>query len=817
MTVQKPFDPRRRDFLRKAAMAAAVGALAPSVAVAGEAGGDAKAAGLPDMKGVTWDKAPCRFCGTGCHVMVGVKDERIVAIAGDRKADVNKGLLCVKGYHVGLIPYGKDRLTTPLLRNRKTNKLEPISWEKAVDIAAKKINKDPKGFAFYGSGQWTIPEGYAAQKFMKGGLSNNHIDPNARLCMASAVTGFIATYGVDEPAGCYEDLDRCDVLILWGNNPAEMHPILFSRVVDRRSRGEKVVLIDIGTRRTRSSEYCDHVMRFKPHTDLAIANGIAHLLLKDGTYDKDFVERFCAFRADSEPASLKGMATDFAAYEKSLEPYTPEYVEEISGVPATDIRLLASLFARRDIRITSLWCMGMNQHTAGTAINTLVHGVHLLSGHFGRPGDAPTSLTGQPSACGTVREVGTLAHALPGGRLVAKDKHRADAEDKWKLPAGRINPKPGYHTVKMWDSFSTPTAEGGDISCIWVQVTNPGQTLPNLHKLFSKRGTPEGKTALDDKFLIVSDVYPTATTELADLVLPSALWVEKNGVFGNSERRTQQWFRQIMPPGEARDDCWQTIAVAHRLLELGHPGMRDRDGRFLFEVLDEQGREVPAWNFENYYDVNVDRALFEEYRLFTRLKHKDLAPYDEYVKARGLRWPVVQQKDGSWRETKFRFSEFDDPYVAKGKEIQFYHSTSGDDRAQIWFRPYALPPEVPDAAYPLWLCTGRVLEHWHTGSMTMRVPQLQKAMPHAYVEVNAKDAARLGIGQGERVRIETRRGAMDLVAWIDRRGDVEPGSLFVPFFDETRLINELTLHDFDPFSKQPDYKKCAARIVRVGA
>ncbi len=795
----------RREFLKATALAAA--SAAATAGMPGWRQREAHAA-QPDLRGVKWAKAPCRFCGTGCHVKVGIKNNKIVAIAGDERAAVNRGLLCVKGYHVGLALYGKDRLTKPLLR--KGNAQVPISWDEALGIIAKRIQKYPKQFAIYGSGQWTIPEGYAAQKLIKAGLGNNHIDPNARLCMASAVTGFIATYGVDEPAGCYQDLDHCNVLIMWGNNPAEMHPVLFSRVIDRRTRGEKVLLIDIGTRRTRTTAHCQHYLQFKPHTDLAIANGIAHLLIQSGSYDRTFVERFCNFRADSNPPSLLGRPITFEEYKRSLGPYTPERVEQISGVPAKEIRFLAELFGRRDLRITSLWCMGMNQHTRGTAINTLVHGVHLLSGHFGKPGDAPTSLTGQPSACGTVREVGTLAHALPGGRLIANEQHRRQTEALWHLPPGRINPQPGYHTVLMWEKFCTPTAKGGDINTIWVQVTNPGQTLPNLEKLFLK------KKILADKFLIVSDVYPTATTRLADLVLPSAMWVEKNGIFGNSERRTQQWFKMVPPPGEARDDCWQLIAVAHKLYERDKQQMRDKEGRFILEVKDQKGRPVEVWDWKRYYSVNVDRYLFEEYRRFTHLKHKDLAPYEEYVKHRGLRWPVVKKADGSWRETRFRFAEFDDPYVKKGKGIQFYHSTTKDDRAQIWFRPYEDPPEMPDSAYPFWLCTGRVLEHWHTGTMTRRIPQLYRAMPSAYVEVNHNDANCLDIGNGDRVIVETRRGHLELRAWIGGRGSPEPGSLFIPFFDEELLINLLTLEAYDPFSKQPDFKKCAARLRRLG-
>jgi len=294
------------------------------------------------------------------------------------------------------------------------------------------------------------------------------------------------------------------------------------------------------------------------------------------------------------------------------------------------------------------------------------------------------------------------------------------------------------------------------------------------------------------------------------------LWVEKNGIFGNSERRTQQWFKMVEPPGQARDDCWMTIAIAHKLYEKGHQGMRDKDGQFLFDIKDDKGRRVPVWEWEHYYDTNVDKSLFEEYRQFTRMKHKDLAPYDEYVRARGMRWPVVQQEDGSWRETRFRFAEFDDPYVKKGAGVQFYHSTTKDDRAQLWFYDYEAPPEVPDEQFPFWLCTGRVLEHWHTGTMTRRVPQLGRAMPGGYVEIHPDDAQQLGVGNGDKVVIRSRRGEVELPVWTNGRGRPPRGSVFVPFFDETRLINQVTLDAHDPFSKQPDYKKCAVEIRRAG-
>lgn len=814
----------RRQFMKASAMAAATAAAhaadqtfaAPALPDAGD---------KPDIPGVQWHKAPCRFCGTGCHVQVGVRGGKVAAIAGDRKAEVNRGLLCVKGYHVGMILYGPDRLTQPLLR--RNGQLEPITWDEAIDIAARRIMKSGDKFGMYISGQSTIPEGYAAQKLMKGALSNNHLEANARLCMASAVTGFLSTYGVDEPASCFDDLDTADAVITWGNNPAEMHPVLFSRIIDRRSRGEKVELIDIGTRRTRTTTYADRYLEMAPNGDLAIANCIAHLLLEWNRWDKTFVDKYCRFRGDRDPspfgqdapdhdaylallakegsAGLFGEAITFDQYRKLVGWYTPQRTEKIAGVPAEELVALAELFADPKKRIVSLWCMGMNQHVAGTAINNLVHGIHLLSGHWGKPGDGPQSLTGQPAACGTVREVGTLAHALPGGRLVAKEPHRAECEKHWNLPAGRINPKPGLHTVAMFEQFCTPTTEGGAIDTLWVQVTNPGQSLPNTEKLFNaKRGQK-------DKFLIVSEVYPTATTELADLILPSAMWVEKNGIYGNSERRTQQWFKMVDPPGEARDDCWQTLAVAHRLYELGHPGLKDRDGRYMFAMSDD----TPYWQWQHYYDQNIDKWLFDEYRGLTFLKHKNVAPYDELVRQRGMRWPVVEKEPNRFEETRWRFVEGYDPYVKKGAGIDFYHSVTKDGRAQIWFRPYVPPAEVPDAERPFVLSTGRVLEQWHTGTMTMRVPQLHRAMPGAYLEMNPDDAREMGISNGEVVEVSTKRGKIRLPVWLYGRGQPQRGHLFVPFFDETALINDLMLDAIDPYSKQPDYKKAAARVSRT--
>jgi nitrate reductase NapA len=301
-------------------------------------------------------------------------------------------------------------------------------------------------------------------------------------------------------------------------------------------------------------------------------------------------------------------------------------------------------------------------------------------------------------------------------------------------------------------------------------------TMPNLNRY---RNAAEK----EDRFIVVSEVYPTPTTEIADVILPSAMWVERAGLFGNTERRTQQWNKLVDPPGEAKPDNWQIVEVAGRM------GMD-----YLF----------------NYPSGDLDKELFNEYRRFTLGHGHDLATYETYQQVRGLRWPVVDGKETPWRYTA-RY----DPYVEKGKGVAFYGNHDKGDKAVIWARPYEPPPEVPDNEYPLWLTTGRVLEHWHTGSMTRRIPQLHRAAPEAYVEMNPVDAAEMRIQNGERVRVVSRRGQIELKVTLNGKGRPERGNVFVPFFDENYLINQLTLDVYCPISKQPDYKKCAVRVEKI--
>ncbi len=742
--------------------------------------------------GLEWSKAPCRYCGTGCGVEVGVKDDKVVAVRGDEQSPVNRGLLCAKGYHLPAMLYGKDRLTHPLKRKADGKGFEKISWDEALDLVATKFQETldqhgPDAVAMYGSGQWTIFDGYAALKWVKAGLRSNNIDPNARLCMASAVMGFVTQFQSDEPMGCYDDFEAGDDFIMWGNNMAEMHPVLFSRILDHKQKNSAVRVVDIATRHTPTSQYADMYVEIRPGTDLALANGILHLLVKHNKINESFIEENVVFRRGVEDLDTIGygcydnQADRYVfkdeAKESSLDElraflvdYSPEKVSQITGVPEAQILSLAEMYGDASRGTVSLWCMGVNQHIRGTWMNNLINDLHLITGKISRPGNNPFSLTGQPSACGTVREVGTLSNRLPADMVVMNDEHRAKAEQIWKLDAGTIPAKPGYHTVDMFRALAR-----GDVKAMWIQVTNPWVTLPNLHRFERRPG--------DGRFVVVSDIYPTPTTAMADLILPSAAWVEREGMFGNSERRTQHWHQAVEPPGEAKEDAWQIMQVAKRM-NMGH----------LF-----------PWPDDNWH-----QPMYDEYREFTLGTGKDLASYDELVESRGMRWPVV-----NGRETKYRYAAGHDPYVKKQTGVHFYKAKGFGEKAAFWIRPYHPPAEVPDDEFPFWLTTGRVLEHWHTGSMTRRVKQLHQAVPEAYAELNRADAAELGVSNGSRVKLVSRRGELILRARIDDRGQPPTGTVFVPFFDEGRLINRLTLDAMDNISYEPDYKKCAVRIERA--
>ena len=906
----------RREFIRNAIAAAT----AAAVGISGKASADVAEA----EKGMKWDRSPCRFCGVGCGMLVGTKGERVVAVKGDPDSPVNRGLLCVKGYANARILYGADRLTRPLLRMKdgryhKEGDFTPVSWPQALDVMEAQFRRaygelGPTGVGVMGSGQYTVQEAYAAAKLVKAGFRSNNLDPNARHCMASAVTGFMQTFGIDEPSGCYDDIEATDTIVSWGANMAEMHPMLWARVADKRQRDPHARIVHLTTFGTPTSALADLEIVLKPNTDLAIWNFIAREIVTRKRIDHAFVDKHCAFatgprdigfgmRGDDKnagPAELdtrrrerkvlltadeataqgvpvgeveqknastadKHWLIPFAEFEKALQPYTLEFVSRLSkgdkGEPLESYRAklqqLADFYADPRRKVVSYWTMGFNQHTRGTWVNEQAYMVHLLTGKQAQPGNGAFSLTGQPSACGSAREVGTFSHRLPADMVVTNPKHRAKAEQIWRLPSGTLNPKPGSHITQMMRDL-----EDSKLKWLWVQVTNPFHSTANANH-WIKAARDKGA------FLVVSDVYPGISAKVADLILPSAMIFEKWGGYGNSERRTQLWRQQVPPPGEAKSDVWQILEFSKRLklkdcwgeqripglqadgFEPGKlPSVLEAAGKLgygpdtsLYDVLfAHPGMKQFKWpdpvaqGHPNHTadalggDWFPEKALFEEYAGFGRGHAHDLAPFDRYFDpdVRGLRWPVVNGKETLWR-----FNEKYDPYAKKGSGFDFYGEAfkelpSGDlltvtdprpvsiaGRAKIFFRPYQDPPEVPDRQFDLWLSTGRVLEHWHSGTMTRRVPELWQAMPGALLYMNPGDAESRGLKRSDVAWIESRRGKIKAVVETKGRYQLPPGMVYVPWFDEGVFINKVTLDATCPISKQTDFKKCAVKISKA--
>lgn len=907
----------RRDFLKQSVLTSAA-AVTVSLPISEAAAAATKSA----EAGWRWDKGVCRFCGVGCGIQIATEKGKIVATKADADAPVNRGLNCIKGYFNGKILYGKDRLTQPLLRMKdgrfdKKGEFVEVSWEHAFDEMEKQFKRTysemgPTGVGFFASGQQTVQEGYAAVKLFKAGFRSNNLDPNARHCMASAVAGFMQTFGIDEPSGNYDDIEHTDTMVLWGANMAEMHPVLWTRIADRRLGDPNVKLVNLTTISNRSSDIADLEIIFKPSTDLAIMNYLAREIVTRDAVNWDFVNKHCAFTAgptdigygmrgsdkfdyaaekdvngkeltmqlDANEAVAQGKLTGatvvqknrgtpdnhwlitFEDFKKGVEPYTLDFVaamskgddEETLDSFKTKLKQLADLYIEKNRKVVSFWTMGFNQHQRGTWVNEQAYMVHLLLGKQAIPGNGAFSLTGQPSACGTAREVGTFSHRLPADMVVNNPAHRAASEKIWKLPAKTLNPKVGSHFTKILRDL-----EDGQVKWAWVQVCNPFQDTANAnHWITAAREM--------DNFIIVSDAYPGISTKVADLVLPAAMIFEKWGGYGNAERRTQLWREQVPPPGQARGDMWQILEFSKRFKlrevwgEQKIPGLKEEgfaDGKLpdvlagsgyspdatLYEVLfatpDNRKFKWPDAVAKNHDNHTVkllgdhwfpEKALFEEYAQFGRGHAHDLADFDVYYRddVRGLKWPVVDGKETHWR-----FNEAYDPYVKKGSGFDFYgtafkslpsgnldgitkpEKTSIAGKAKIFFRPYAAPVEQPDQNYDMWLSTGRVLEHWHSGTMTRRVRELHFAVPSALLFMHPADAKKRGLKQDDTAWIESRRGKIK--ATVETKGRNRPplGMVFVPWFDEGVFINKVTLDSTCPISKQTDFKKCAVKIYKA--
>ncbi len=502
-------------------------------------------------------KTLCPYCGVGCGLeavppdfvsKVTHKDDTgqpIWRIRGDRSHPSSQGMVCVKGATVAEA-LTKDRLLYPMMRDSLNAPFQQVSWEQAYDrivqqIQATLANLGPDGICMYGSGQFQTEDYYIAQKLLKGCLGTNNFDANSRLCMASAVAGYIQSFGTDGPPCCYDDLEQTDCAFLIGTNTAECHPIIFNRLekYHRKQRGH-VKLIVVDPRTTKTAAAADLHLAIRPGTDIDLLNGIAYLLLKWDRFDSDFIEE---------------CTTGFADFVSVVGQYPPDRVAERCGISVEELELAARYWGHAN-RVLSLWSMGLNQYAEGTAkVRSLIN-LHLLTGQIGRPGAGPFSLTGQPNAMGG-REAGGLAHILPGYRVVTNPEHRADVERLWQLPAGRISAQPGR---MAWDIITG--LETHDVGCLWVACTNPVVSFPDLERTKAALG--------QSPFTIFQDAYhPTEMAEFAHVLLPAAQWSEKTGTMTNSERVVTYCPAFRDPPGQAQPD-WQIFAEVGRRLGFEH-------------------------------------------------------------------------------------------------------------------------------------------------------------------------------------------------------------------------------------------------------
>lgn len=553
-----------------------------------------------DIK-LTWNKSVCPYCGVGCGVLVGSKEDCVLKVRGDPNHPANFGLLCGKGATLPQMVHTPDRLRYPLMRASREADFQRTSWEAALDRIAshwRRIIQDhgPEAVAFYISGQLMTEDYYVVNKLAKGFLGTNNVDSNSRLCMASAVSGYVTSLGADAPPGCYADIELADCFLLIGTNTAACHPVTFERIRRRKLRAStRVKVIVVDPRKTRTADIADLYLAIHPGTDIALLNAMLHVLVREKGIDEPFIQNH---------------TTGWESLQGILDRYTPEYASLVCRIPADDIRQAARLFGRAKAAI-SFWSMGLNQSTHGTAKNNCVINLHLATGQIARAGAGPFSLTGQPNAMGG-RETGGLAHLLPGHRFVTSEKDRREVEALWGLPQGRIADKPGLSAVELFKALAQ-----GRVKSLWILCTNPMVSMPNLSLVRQALAKAE--------LVIINDIYhPTETTQLADVILPAAQWAERDGTLTNSERCISYLEQAIAPPGEALPD-WKIICHFAQAFGVGQA--------FAFRCAEE---------------------IYEEYKLFTRGRDLDIDGVTyERLKRGPLQWPCPTS---SHRSTMRRYT-----------------------------------------------------------------------------------------------------------------------------------------------------------------
>ncbi len=680
----------------------------------------------------TWVKTTCGYCSVGCGMLIGVRDGKAVSSRGNPDHPVNRGKLCPKGLSEHHILSAPGRATTPMLR--KNGKLEPVSWDEALNTMVERIGSiqtryGPSALGVVGTGQLLTEECYTLGKLVQLGFRTPNNDGNTTLCMASAVSGYKLSFGSDGPPGNYTDLETADVVLLIGANIADNHPILCNRLERNKHR----TLIVVDPRVTKTAMMADIHLAVKPRSDIALINGIAHILIRDSLIDRAYIDAH---------------TTHFEDLSAFLQAFTPEHVAEVTGLTTTQIEHVALHYGRARAAFIG-WTMGVNHSSQGAVTVAAINNLALITGNIGRAGATPFSITGQCNAMGT-RETG-FTSSLPGYRKFENAKDRADLAALWNVDPAIIPQARGLAYPDIIEAAVT-----GKVKAIWFIATNPAVSFPN-YSLFE-----QAMRSLE--FVVVQDgFFPTPTSDFADLVLPGAIWGEKEGTYTNSERRVSKANRIVAPPGEARPDFDIFLDIATRL------GLRDT--------------LYPGWStthdaFREWQRVSTGRMC--DYSTFT---------WDEIESRGGMQWGG---------ERLYSDGVFPTP----------------DGRARLHLVPCDPFTEQPNEEFDFILNTGRTVEHWHTRTKTAQVDMLNKMVPNAWLEINPIDAARLKLHSHDRVTVVSRRNQ---VANLELRitAIVAPGQVFMPFhFSETNS-NLVTLGAFDPISREPNFKQCAVRIEKT--
>jgi ferredoxin-nitrate reductase len=686
----------------------------------------------------------CPYCGVGCLLDVKTQQNQVLELRGAIDSSSNQGLLCPKGALLGSVLDLSGRLLKPQVR--LNGRLEDSSWDKVLPEVAQKLTAiiDKYGadsVAMYGSGQLDTESWYLANKLFKGYLGSNHVESNSRLCMASAVVAYTTMLGSDAPPTCYEDIDHADCIFVAGSNMADAHPVTFQLIKRQRAKNPDLKLIVVDPRMTNTAKAADIYVPVKAGGDIALFHAIGRILLDEGAIDESFIRDF---------------SSGFEEYAALLSSYDLEDLAAEAGLELAQIRQVADAF-RNARNLLSFYCMGLGQSHVGTAKNQALINLHLLLGQIGKVGAGPFSLTGQPNAMGG-RELGGLAHLLPGQRQIENESHRQEVESYWGLPEGSIHPKRGLSAVEIFKAI-----DEGRIKAIWIAATNPLVSMPNL---------PLVRRALEKaELVIVQDCFETETSVVADYVLPVAQWIERENTMTNSERMVTRNPKLSPAPGVAMPDWWVFAQVGQSM------------------------------GFEGFNFVN-NGQIWDEFRGLTKGRPCDMTGMtNERLKTTSLQWPCPSE-DHAGTQRRYLDRRFATP-DKKAKFIACQHKGPAEDVSQ---------------AYPFVLTTGRLASQWHTMTRTGKIDKLFKQASTPYMEMHSADGEALGIEENDCVRVSSLRGSIQIEVRLT--GRIRRGTVFMPFhwgdfYALGQVTNTLTHDAIDPLSKEPEYKACAVKIERL--